>query len=135
MSTLIAVFENIISYSIDRWGWSRKKSCLINCILIIVLSLPCALGYNLLAGVQPFGLDSISSFEDFLVSSNILPLGSLIYVLFATNKKHGWGWNNFLKEANTGRGAKFPAWLKIYVKYILPVIIILLWLQSYLPKK
>ena len=136
MSTLIAVFENIISYNMDRFGWTRKKSCLINCGLIILLSIPCALGFNLLSGIQPMGAETtILDLEDFLVSSNILPLGSLIYVLFATSKKHGWGWNNFLKEANTGRGAKFPAWLKIYVKYILPVIIILLWLQSYLPKK
>lgn len=133
MSTLIAVFENIISYSMDRWGWSRKKSCLINCGLIISLSLPCALGFNLLSGFTPLGAGTtILDLEDFIVSSNILPLGSLIYVLFATNSRYGWGWKNFLAEANTGKGAKFPAWLKVYVKYILPVVILSLWVQSYL---
>ena len=133
MSTLIAVFENIISYSMDRWGWSRKKSCLINCGLIISLSLPCALGFNLLSGFTPLGVGTtILDLEDFIVSSNILPLGSLIYVLFATNSRYGWGWKNFLAEANTGKGAKFPAWLKVYVKYILPVVILSLWVQSYL---
>lgn len=133
MSTLVAVFENIISYSMDRWGWSRKKSCLINCGLIISLSLPCALGFNLLSGFTPLGAGTtILDLEDFIVSSNILPLGSLIYVLFATNSRYGWGWKNFLAEANTGKGAKFPAWLKVYVKYILPVVILSLWVQSYL---
>ncbi len=133
MSTLIAVFENIISYSMDRWGWSRKKSCLINCGLIISLSLPCALGFNLLSGFTPLGAGTtILDLEDFIVSSNILPLGSLIYVLFATNSRYGWGWKNFLAEANTGKGAKFPAWLKVYVKYILPVVILILWVQNYL---
>ena len=136
MSTLIAVFENIISYSMDRWGWSRKKSCLINCGLVILLSVPCALGFNVLSGFTPMGTGTtILDLEDFIVSSNILPLGSLVYVLFATSKKYGWGWNNFLEEANTGKGPKFPSWLKVYVKYVLPVIIILLWAQSYLPKK
>lgn len=133
MSTLIAVFENIISYSMDRWGWSRKKSCLLNCGLVILLSVPCALGFNVLSGFTPMGTGTtILDLEDFIVSSNILPLGSLVYVLFATSKKYGWGWNNFLKEANTGKGAKFPKWLKIYVKYILPVVILILWAQSYL---
>lgn len=133
MSTLVAVFENIISYGMDRFGWSRKKSCLVNCMLIIVLSLPCALGFNLLSGIEPMGADTtILDLEDFLVSTNILPLGSLVYVLFATSKKYGWGWDNFLAEANTGRGAKFPRWLKVYVKYILPIIILILWAQSYI---
>jgi len=120
----------------DRWGWSRKKSCLINCGLVILLSVPCALGFNVLSGFTPMGTGTtILDLEDFIVSSNILPLGSLVYVLFATSKKYGWGWNNFLEEANTGKGPKFPSWLKVYVKYVLPVIIILLWAQSYLPKK
>ncbi len=133
MSTLVAVFENIISYGMDRFGWSRKKSCLINCVLIIFLSIPCALGFNVLSGIAPLGADTtILDLEDFLVSSNILPLGSLIYVLFATNSKYGWGWKNFLAEANTGMGAKFPRWLKVYVKYILPIVILILWAQSYL---
>ncbi len=132
MSTLVAVFENIISYGMDRFGWSRKKSCLINCVLIIFLSLPCALGFNLLSGIEPMGAGTtILDLEDFLVSTNILPLGSLVYVLFATNNKYGWGWDNFLTEANTGKGAKFPRFLKVYVKYILPIIILILWAQSY----
>ena len=133
MSTLIAVFENIISYSMDRWGMSRRKACLLNCILVILLSVPCALGFNLLSGFEPLGSGTtVLDLEDFIVSNNILPLGSLVYVLFATSKKYGWGWNNFLEEANTGKGTKFPKWLKVYVKYILPLIILFLWIQSYL---
>ena len=133
MSTLVAVFENIISYGMDRWGFSRKKSCLINCLLIIILSVPCALGFNVLSGIQPLGNGTtILDLEDFIVSNNILPLGSLIYVLFATNNKKGWGWSQFLHEANTGKGLKFPNALRIYVKYILPIIILILWVQSYL---
>ncbi len=133
MSTLVAVFENIISYAMDRWGWSRKKSCIVNCILIILLSLPCVFGFNLLAGIEPLGSGTnILDLEDFIVSNNILPLGSLVYVLFVTSDRFGWGWNNFLNEANSGRGIRFPRALRLYVKYILPIIILVLWVQSYL---
>lgn len=133
MSTLVAVFENIISFGIDLWGWSRKKSCIINIFAVIILALPCALGFNLWSNIQPLGEGStILDLEDFIVSNNILPLGSLIYVLFATWNKRGWGWSNFLNEANTGKGLKFPSWLRIYVKYILPIILLILWVQGYI---
>ena len=135
MSTLVAVFENIISFAIDLWGWSRKKACLVNAVLLIILSLPCALGFNLLASIQPLGAGStIMDLEDFIVSNNILPLGSLIYVLFAAWNKKGWGWSNFLQEANTGKGLRFPNCLRIYVKYVLPVVLLMLWLQGYISK-
>ena len=135
MSTLVAVFENIISFAMDLWNWSRKKACLVNVVAVIVLSLPCALGFNLLSGIQPFGAGStILDLEDFIISNNILPLGSLVYVLFATWNKKGWGWANFTKEANTGKGATFPNWMRIYVKYLLPIILLILWAQGYISK-
>ena len=107
VSTVVAVFENIIAFGMDKWGWSRKKSCLINLILVIILSLPCALGFNLLSGFQPLGAGTnVLDLEDFIVSNNILPIGSLVYVLFCCLKKKGWGWDNFIAEANCGKGAQ-----------------------------
>lgn len=132
MSTVIAVFENIISCGCDKWGWSRKKSCIINFVLMLLLSVPCILGFNLLSGFEPLGPGSnIMDLEDFIISNNILPLGSLAYVLFCSWSKWGWGWQSFLKEANTGKGAKFPSWLFIYVKWIMPIILLILWGQGY----
>lgn len=132
MSTVIAVFENIISFAMDLRGWSRKKACLVNTAVIIVLSLPCAFGFNIFSGIKPFGEGStILDLEDFLISNNILPLGSMVYVLFCTVKKHGWGWSEFIKEVNTGKGITFPEKLRFYSTYILPVILILLWIQGY----
>lgn len=126
LSTVIAVFENIISCTMDMTLWSRKKAAAINIVVMILLSLPCVLGYNLLAGFKPFGDNSaVLDLEDFLVSNIFLPLGSLIYLLFCVSK-HGWGWDNFLKEANTGNGLKMANWLRIYMKYILPVIILII---------
>ena len=108
-TTLVAVFENIISFDMDLFGWSRKKSTLVSLILIIILSMPCVMGFNVLAGFTPLGEGStIMDLEDFIVSNNLLPLGSLGYVLFCT-KKNGWGWNSFLEEINQGEGWKFPA--------------------------
>lgn len=134
LSTVIAVFENIISYGIDLFGWARKKSVLINLFSIIILSLPCALGFNLLSFIRPFGGSSnIQDFEDFIVSNTLLPLGSLIFLLFCT-RKLGWGYKNFIEEANTGKGIKFPKQLRFYVTYILPVLIIILFLQGYAAK-
>ncbi len=135
MSTVIAVFENILSFGTDLWGWSRKKSCLINGILVILLSLPCALGFNLWSHIAPFGEGSvIMDLEDFIISNNILPLGSLVYVLFCTSKKFGWGWDNFIQEANTGKGIGFPKAFRIYAKYILPIVLLVLWVQGYISK-
>lgn len=131
LSTIIAVFENILAFYMDQFGWSRSKAVMLNIILIPLLSMPAVLGFNLLSGVQPMGAgSSIMDLEDFLVSYNILPLGSMIYVLFCT-RKNGWGWKNFLAEANTGKGIRFPEWLKYYMSYILPVIILVIYLKGY----
>lgn len=98
LSTIVGVFENIVSFGIDLFGFSRKKSVGINIVLIIVLSIPCILGFNILSGIQPLGAGSnIMDLEDFLVSNNILPLGSVIYLMFCTHK-NGWGWNNFIRR-------------------------------------
>ena len=134
LSTVIAVFENIIAMNMDAFGWRRKKSVLVNGILLILLSLPCALGYNLLSSVQPLGAGStILDFEDFLVSNNILPIGSLIYVLFCT-RKSGWGFDAFLKEANIGDGPKFSSRFRFYMTYILPLGILVILIGGYVQK-
>nr|WP_291235562.1 sodium-dependent transporter [Frisingicoccus sp.] len=134
MSTVIAVFENILSFSIDLWGWDRKKAVLVNGLLIIVLSLPCVLGFNILGNIQPLGAGStIQDLEDFIISNNLLPIGSLLYLLFCT-RKNGWGWNNFIAEADSGKGIKFPQWARFYVSYILPVIIIFILFMGYWQK-
>lgn len=130
-STVIAVFENIMSFWLELTKLSRKKIALINIVLMIVLSLPCLFGFNILSDIS-IGGKGIMDIEDFIISNNILPLGSLAYVLFCTYNKHGWGWSNFIKEANTGNGVKFPAFLRVYVKYILPLIILFVWAQSYI---
>lgn len=133
-STLVAVFENIISFDMDLLKWSRRKSVIVSMIAIIVLSMPCVLGFNVLADFQPVGAGStIMDLEDFIVSNNLLPLGSLGYLLFIT-RKNGWGWENFLAEVNTGKGLKFPAMLKAYVGYGIPVIIMIIYLKGYYDK-
>lgn len=135
LSTIVAVFENIVSFAIDLWGWSRKKACIINIFLVTVLSLPAALGFNLLSFIAPLGAGStILDLEDFIVSNNLLPLGSLVYVLFCCSEKYGWGFNNFLLEANTGKGLSFPKQIRFYAKYILPAILLIVWAQGYISK-
>ncbi len=130
-STILAVFENIISCGMDLFHWSRKKSCLINLVVLIVLSLPCVFGFNLWSAFQPMGEGStILDLEDFIVSNVILPIGSLIYLLFCVTR-YGWGFDKYLKEANTGGGLKIPKAIRIYVTYILPVLLILLILQGW----
>ena len=134
LSTLIAVFENIVSFWIDRKGMKRSKAVLVNFIILLILSIPCILGFNVLSGVQPIGKGStILDGEDFLVSNLILPLGSLMMVLFCTSKQ-GWGWENFLKEADEGKGLKSPKWLRIYSTYILPVIILAVFIIGLIQK-
>lgn len=131
LSTLIAVFENIVSYWIDAHQVSRKKATIINCFVIIALSLPCLLGFNVLSHIQPLGPGSgILDLEDFIVSSTLLPFGSLFITLFCTSR-YGWGWDNFIKEADTGNGLKFPKALKYYFKWILPAIVLILFLKGY----
>ncbi len=132
MSTMIAVFENIVAFGMDLLKWSRKKSVIINAIVIIILSLPCALGSNLLSFVQPFGPGTgILDLEDFIVSNNILPIGCFVLVLFCTTRR-GWGYDNFIEEANQGKGIKFPKKFKLYFKIVLPILILLILIQGYI---
>lgn len=129
-STVIAVFENIIACDMELFNISRKKSCGVNLILIAVLSLPCALGFNLLSGFQPLGAGStVLDLEDFIVSNLLLPLGSLIYLVFST-WNFGWGFEKYQKEANEGEGLKVPNWIRGYVKYVLPLMILGLFLEG-----
>ena len=123
-STILAVFENIISCGMELTGWSRKKSSAVNAVLIAVLSLPCVLGYNVLSwdGFAVFG-GAVLDFEDFLVSNILLPLGSLVYLLFCVTR-YGWGWDNFKEEANTGKGLKIQNWMRPYITFILPLIVL-----------
>ncbi len=134
LSTIIAVFENIISFAMDLWGWERKKAVIFNVILIIILSMPCVLGFNLWSDFAPLGDGStIQDLEDFIVSNNLLPLGSLLYLLFCTSR-YGWGWHNFIAEADTGSGIKFPKAIRFYVSYILPLIILFIFVMGYWQK-
>lgn len=131
LSTVIAVFENIISFGMDLWGWSRKKTVAINTVLIFVLSLPCVLGFNVLSSFQPLGPGTvILDLEDFIVSNNLLPLGSLVYLLFCVTR-YGWGWDNFIKEADAGKGLKFPRGLRFYFTWIVPFIVLYIFVMGY----
>ncbi len=123
LSTILAVFEGIIACSIDKFKWSRKKACLINGGVLLVISMPCILGFNLFEDFAPLG-KGVLDWEDFLVSYLLLPLGSLAYVIFCTNKKIGWGFDGFALEANQGKGLKVKKWMYGYMKYALPVIMI-----------
>ena len=124
LSTVLAVFENIICCDMELMHWDRKKSSWVNLFLIIALSLPCVLGYNLWAwdGFAIFG-GAVLDLEDFLVSNLFLPLGSLVYLLFCTSR-YGWGWENYKKEVNTGDGLKVHDWMRGYLTYGLPVIVL-----------
>ncbi|AGC69021.1 transporter [Thermoclostridium stercorarium subsp. stercorarium DSM 8532] len=131
-STVIAVFENIISFAIDLWSWSRKKAAFVNTFLLIVLSMPCVLGFNVLKWIQPLGPGStILELEDFIISNNILPIGSLVYVLFCVSR-YGWGFENFMEEVNAGEGVKMPRALRGYLTWVLPAIILLVLIQGYI---
>ena len=129
-STVIALFENILTCCVEKFNITRKKAVLINIIIISVLSLPCVFGFNILSSLHPLGGEStILDFEDFLVSNLILPAGSLMYLFFCISKR-GWGFDNYLKEANTGVGPKIPRWIKPYYKYIMPIIMLILLIQG-----
>ncbi len=133
-STILAVFENIISCGMDLFGWRRKKSCLFNLAALMVLSLPCALGYNLWSSFHPLGEGTfILDLEDFLVSNLILPIGSLCYLLFCVTR-FGWGFDKYHKEVNTGEGPKLPRQIRCYLTYILPVLLIFLILKGLLDR-
>lgn len=123
-STVIAVFENIMSFCMDMFGWSRRKAALVNCIAILVLSLPCVLGYNVWSNLHLIGGRDVLDSEDFIVSNLLLPLGSLVYLLFCVTK-WGWGFDNYMKEANTGEGIKIAKYLKPYFQFVLPVLILI----------
>ena len=133
LSTVIAVFENIVAFPMDKFGWSRTKSVLINFAAMLVLATPAALGMNVWSGVH-FGahIGSIDALEDFIVSQNLLPLGSMLFLLFCTLKK-GWGWDGFIAEADAGEGIKFPKnkVVKFYLRFIAPVIILVVFIAGY----
>ena len=133
LSTVIAVFENIVAFAMDKLGWSRTKAVLINFAAMLVLATPAALGMNVWSGVH-FGahIGSIDALEDFIVSQNLLPIGSMLFLLFCTIKK-GWGWDGFIAEADAGEGIKFPKnkVVKFYLKFIAPVIIIVVFIAGY----
>ena len=129
-STVIALFENILTCCVEKFNITRKKAVLINIVIISVLSLPCVFGFNILSSLHPLGGEStILDFEDFLVSNLILPAGSLMYLFFCISKR-GWGFDNYLKEANTGVGPKIPRWIKPYYKYVMPIIMFILLVQG-----
>ncbi len=131
-STILAVFENIISCGMDLFHWSRKKSCLINLVALIVLSLPCVFGYNIWSAIQPLEEGStILDLEDFIVSNMMLPVGSLVYLLFCVTR-YGWGFDHYLKEANTGEGIKMPGGVRFYVTFILPVLLFFLTVKGWI---
>ncbi len=132
-STIIAVFQNIVQFGMDLWGWSRKKTILFNLVLILVISVPCILGFNLWDGITFPHIGNIQDMEDFIVSNNLLPLGSMVYLLFCTSR-YGWGWDNFIREADAGKGLKFPSWLRLYVTYVLPLIVLVIFTMGYVQK-
>lgn len=134
LSTIIAVFENIIAFGMDLFNWSRRKAVVINLFVIFILSLPAALGFNLLSGIQPMGSGTtILDLEDFIVSNNLLPLGSLVYLLFCTTR-YGWGFQRFVGEADIGAGIKFPKKLRFYLAYVLPAVILFIFVTGYVSK-
>jgi NSS family neurotransmitter:Na+ symporter len=134
LTTVITVIENIISYSIDVWNWTRKKSVLINFFILTFLTLPCILGFNLLSYIEPLGKGSnIMDLEDFILSNNLLSIGAITFMLFCCHK-FGWGWNNFIKETDYGKGIKFPQCLQVYLTWILPGVVIFVFVQGYIQR-
>nr|WP_326185281.1 sodium-dependent transporter [uncultured Oscillibacter sp.] len=128
-STVIAVFENLLASCIDNFGWSRKKAAAVNLVFILAASIPCVLGYNLWSGFHPLPGKDVLDSEDFLVSNLLLPLGSLVYLLFCVTR-WGWGFDKYLEEANTGAGIQMPRWLKPYLQFVLPILILVILIQG-----
>ena len=129
-STIIAVFENLIRCCMDAWEISRKKAVLINLVIVSIISVPCVLGFNLWSGFQPLGAGTnVLDLEDFIVSTLLLPIGSLIYLFFCVSR-FGWGFKKYLAEANAGEGPKLPSWLRVYLTWVLPVFVIALLVQG-----
>ncbi len=133
LTTIIAVFENIVAFAMD-YGWSRRQSVIINFFAVILLSLPCALGYNVFSSIQPLGIQTtIQDLEDFIITNNLLPMGSLMYLLFCTCR-YGWGWKNYFQEVNSGKGLKLPAITRFYISYLLPLIVLFILFEGYMAK-
>ncbi len=131
LSTVIAVFENIVACFMDKFGLSRHKAVFLMAVTILVLSIPCALGFNVWSDFAPLGKGTVVlDLEDFIVSNNLLPIGSLVYLTFCVTR-YGWGWDKFTAEADTGRGLKFPKSLRFYFTYIAPLIILLILFTGY----
>ena len=126
LDTFVALMAGMI---IDNFGWSRKKAAWLNCIFILIASLPCVLGYNLWSDLHIIGARDVLDSEDFLVSNLLLPVGSLIYLLFCVTR-WGWGFDQYLKETNTGNGLRLPGWLKKYFQFILPALILIILIQG-----
>ncbi len=134
LTTVIAVLENIISYFMDTYGWSRKKAVKVNCVVLTLFTLPCIFGFNLWSEFQPLGAGStIMDLEDFIISNNLLPLGSLVFCLFCC-QRYGWGWDKFIAEADMGEGMKFPKLLRFYLTWILPVVLVFIFVEGYIQK-
>lgn len=131
-STVIAVFENLISFSIDMFNLSRTKAVIINAIIMLIGCLPCIFGFNILSGFSIFG-KGVLDIEDFIVSNLLLPVGAFLYSLFCSTK-FGWGFDGYLNECNQGKGIKFPRFIKPYVKYILPVLVLIVFISGFIPQ-
>ena len=131
ITTVIAVIENIVTYGMDLTGCSRKKSASVNLVLLLLLSLPCVFGFNIWKSFEPLGRGtSILDLEDFILSNNLLPLGSLVFLLFCT-RRYGWGWDNFHKETAIGKGLPYPGFARKYISFILPVIVLIIFISGY----
>ena len=134
LTTVIAVIENIIAYFMDGFGWSRKKATIINFAALTLCTLPCILGFNVWSGFEPLGPGTcVLDLEDFIISNNILPLGSFMFMLFCCHR-YGWGWDSFVAEADTGIGLKFPKFLRFYLSWILPAVFLFIFVQGYIQK-
>ena len=128
-STVTAVFENLIACAMDNFGWTRKKSVMVNLIIVFFFSIPCVLGYNVLSGMHFIGARDVLDSEDFLVSNLLLPGGALVYLLFCVTR-FGWGFDNYIEEVNKGSGMKMPRWLKPYFQFILPILILVILIRG-----
>ncbi len=128
-STVTAVFESLIAAGMDNLGWSRLQAVIINCVFLLIASLPCVLGYNVWKHIHLIGARDVLDSEDFIVSNLLLPIGSLVYALFCVTSK-GWGWDNYLRECNRGEGAKLPGWLRPVFTAVLPLLIVILLVQG-----
>ena len=132
LSSVIAVFENIMGFSIDQWGFSRRRAVIVNGIALFVLSVPCILGFNLWSGFEVPGIGNVQSLEDFLLSNNILLVGALVFLLFCVSKR-GWGWESFIAEADAGEGARFPKAAYAYMKFVVPALIVVVFVAGWIP--